>query len=294
MAKRYEKKSDKPPVPPFGPLVIELGHGTPFGIHFWMYWLGCAWRARLNTEHRKELMQLPMRYDPTDWRPVGTVVHGLLGQHYRGGLFNVDNIVYSEQVDDRIRRKAEEVYRAYRLRFPPDELGEVRAVEATYGLAPAQRKPVGLAVGAYPLPFTFGPDVEVFISKGKAKDLKKTRNIDVVPGLWLVDHKIIGWVKSEERYVQGLQTTSYCMGHYGLYGRKPNGMLTNLIPRDDKDYRTLVTPFPNAVKIQRLHAFFDLIKEKKEKLGDKWKNPAECVDGRDPCIWWDRGVCYGV
>ena len=273
-------------------MIIQLGHGTPFGIHYWMGWWECAKRARLNTEHRAELIQLGM--GGNEWMQVGTIVHGLLGQHYRSGLFNLDNIVYAEKLDPKYRQKAEEVYRAYRLRFAPDELGEVVNVEAVYGLAPAERKSVGVAVGAYPLPYTFGPDLEVYIDKKRAAALRESRNIIVKPGLWLVDHKSVGWVKSEERYVQGLQTTGYCVGHHGLFKRKPMGMLTNLIPRDGKDYRMLVTPFPDRVKIQRLHHFFAMIKEKMEKLGKAWTNPAACVDGRDPCTWWERGICYGV
>lgn len=268
---------------------IELGHGTPYGIHYWMGWWECAKRAHLNTEHRGQLIGI----GGSDEMRIGTITHGLLAAYYKHGYFNVEEVVYSEKIDSKLQKKAEDIFRAYRLRFAPDELGEVHAVEEVYGVAKSQRKAVSSAVGAYPLPYTFSPDLEVKISARRAIKLKVSRNITVKPGLWLVDHKGVGWLKDETRYMEGLQFIAYMMAYAEAFSA-PKGLLVNAVPRAGEEYKTLVIPFPNRVRRERLKHFFTMIKEKREKMGAVWTNPAACVDGRDVCVWWERGICYGV
>lgn len=269
-------------------LLIELSGGTPFGLGHWVKTIRCG---KLATLDRAINTQLPASL-PEGPMTTGSIVHGLLRQHYKSGLFNLKNIEYNIAVPPKSRKEAEELYRDYRLMFPPDEWTTVET-ESVYGVQPNKRLrgAISAAVGATPLPYTFAVDIGLTVNQAQAVEFKKRRGIVLKPGFYLGDHKTAGWLELE-RFRWSLQGAAYILGYEAATKRKPLGMIFNIVMKSG-GWQTLVYPYPNALQIKRLHTFFERVRTIQQALGPNWTNPAECVGGRVICPHFTSGACYG-
>lgn len=275
--------------------LIEVGTGTPFGLSHYQKVYDCGKRAHLDHEFfRDGTASLLGDY----YQNVGSIVHGLLKPHYQTGLYNVDKVRYNKKVQDRERKAAEKIYRKYRLKYPPDFWGKVVEVEQPYGLArrgaQQQRRAIADAVGAAPLPYTFQPDLVVYLTKADLKRINVARGLSLKrEGFYLVDFKTYGneWGLEEDRYLWGLQGTAYPLGWEAANKKKPVGIIFDLIGRDETD-ETIFQPYPSPPRIRRLHDWFKLIKRHIEAHGPQFANPNNCFT-KDVCPHWSRGACPG-
>lgn len=274
-------------------ILIEVGTGTPFGLSHYELAYTCGLRAHLNHEAFVRSPFLIGNY----YQNVGSILHGLLKQHHGVGFFNLDQIAYDKHVDDRERSSAERIYRKYRLENPPTEFGMVLRAEAGYGWGKRAtkdlRKRVSAAVGAGPLPYTFQPDLEVYLDTAAVKRVESKRKVKLAgPGVYLVDHKTYAdWMSCDDRYLWGLQGTAYQLAWEAVYDKRPKGLIFNLLDRND-GVKTLFHSYPTPPRIRRLHDWFKLVRVHLEAHGRQFKNPNACFQA-DVCPHFTRGLCPG-
>lgn len=261
------------------------GGSSGFGISFWKSWLGCQERAaRMEREYRERLRtKTPPPLSTNPALLTGTIVHALLEYYYsppkeRALKLDTTAISYMDDVGDPLdvaaesRLDAEAIFRAYRVEFPPDELGKVVAVEKFVG-----GEEVECALEC--APFTCKIDLIVRIDKRAAHRLRRTRQIDIEPGLWLVDHKTDSFRNPlyESYYTDEVQFTAYMLAWYAKTGTAPKGMLVNILGKQSRPrFETIVIPFPSPDKQAVLASFLRLAQQRREEYDGRQCNVTLC------------------
>lgn len=264
------------------------GSGSGYGISYWSNWMRC--------EKAAFFAETAVRGPTTKPALVtGTVAHGFLELYYKLAMKNAKRALTLDTmavsfVDDAgdpcdfaeaARLEGERIFRAYRRIYPPDELGEIVAVEQKY-----EGKDVQRAVQCNP--FTFKPDVEVYEDARNAKRLFKTRRIQVSKGYYLVDHKTDGgreW--ADQMFMNSVQFTAYMVGWQARYPKRElMGLLVNVLPKTkNPEFRTLVVPYPTQKQQQVLFDFLEQAQERRNRAlltKQPLPNITHCF-GFEPC-----------
>lgn len=281
------------------------GGGSGRGVSYWKRWMGCERQAlfyetagRFKGKVSKALV-------------IGTIVHAMLELYYKLAMLKgpakplalkttairfVDDAGDPADIADEARIEADRLFRAYRVQFPPTELGRVVGVEEQ-----VEGSRVEHAVGVSP--YTAKPDLIVQLTKVDCKRLWKTRRIKVWPGYWLVDHKtegepsaeqlLAGWAP-DEAFADSIQFTAYMLAYQAKYPRRAvEGLLVNVIPKSKRpEFRTLVVPWPSMKKIAVLRTFLDHASSRQHRalrLGHAPANITYCFAYNQPCPF--RGRC---
>lgn len=239
------------------------GGGSGYGISFWESWMGCEAKAYFQEKARgqKTKAKLPVKKALV----TGTVTHGFMELYYKLAMKNirralqlntvavsfVDDAGDPLDVDEEAKLEGERIFRAYRMQYPPEELGEIVEVEQRY-----EGKDIEEAVDCSP--FTFKPDMVIKVDKFQAKLLFATRRIKIEPGYWLVDHKTDGgreW--ADQMFMDRVQFTAYMIAWQARYPRRSvKGLLVNVLPKTKvPEFRTVVVPYPNAKRADIMHNF---------------------------------------
>lgn len=250
-------------------LVLQTlkGDGSGAGVSVHKRWLGCARQAYYYAKAASgdsECRRLE-KASHTTALLTGTIVHALLEMYYgrrrdKALVMDVRAVSFMDDVGDPIdvtaeaRLEAETLFRAYRVEFPPTELGEVVAVERLLKM-----DTLASAFGCT-LPITAKVDLAVRLSKADVKRLMTTRAIKTHPGLWLVDHKT-DTMKREwyrEAFMNEVQFYAYMLIWEAVTGKRPEGLIVNVIGKTKKHptFESLVVPYPTYSQQLATEVFF--------------------------------------
>jgi len=270
--------------------IIELHEGgTPHGITTIEEWVnGCSQKVYLNSQgEREQGSSLPLL--------TGTLLHALLEHYYKTQeAFDTDTISWkgadlTNPSWPAAEMKAVSAFREYRMHHAPDEWGAVLHTE--FGFEINEHSVIGVA------PFTGRIDLIVQVSKKSAKVLKRTRGVDIEPGIWVVDHKSTSGLNpnSVERHKLSLQGTAYTLAAEHVLKRPITGFLINLI-EVAQTHRVFTLPvFPSVLAERRLLA----VTQAKcmatwPSLENHRPNVSRCFDYNSVCPHWVSARCTGV
>lgn len=270
------------------------GSGT--GITYWGKWADCPERAYLDEQAADRNEPTSMESEATR---TGTIVHAFLELYYRRGAglpFEVGAVRFQSErgdpfdVEEEARIEAERIFRAYRVNFPANEIGKIIAIER---LVPdvgdiAMKERVEKAVGISP--YTMKPDLVIKLTKKDCERLKRTRNVDLKPGLYLVDHKTDNARWGIDRYLNSHQFTAYFLAWEAAFGVKLQGVLVNICyTTKQADFLTIFVPPPSQVAIKSLHHQLASIVFLREHM-PRWKNTNRCFFPK-PCLFHTNKLC---
>lgn len=261
------------------PVVQEVaGMGTPWGWSFWSSWRDCPEQAKRH-QPSEGLCGIP-GFD------VGTIAHALTAHYYRRAMtskkqaltFDTSVIEWSEPEDlwgSDYRRKViaegDRMFRAYRLRYPPDDLGKIVAVEEMYQVDNF----LGLGI-----PYTLRPDVEVSNPPGYPKR-----------GRYLVDHKFYAFASAEDAAAarDDLRFKAYQRGYTDATGITPAGLIVNIaykskVPTFD---RILVSP-PSKREIDSVKRHLETCRNLREAALTPGSAP---ITNINHCRRWGQKPC---
>lgn len=219
---------------------------------------------------------------------TGSAGHALLAEHYKGNLEEVDlgNVELADADGVPFHREAtniaKNVFMHYRARYDPRELGKVLGVE-TY-----------LEHGTK----TCRLDLLVRVTKREVKWIAKTRGVELTPGVYIVDHKVLGFDSpnqlNQQRY--SLQFSYYALIAKQL-GYKIEGTLVNcLFKTNPPRFTTIHIPRVGALETQLVDDMYSaateylpLTEHTKTKT-----NPKRCFDWNRTCKFWLYGQCKRI
>lgn len=263
---------------------IDSG-GTPHGISTVEEWVnGCQRKCLLREDADHSLATL-----------TGTLVHALLRVYYTKGHFEIvkvkwKNFDLTHPLFLQAETRAFNVFREYRMRFSPIELGKV--LHAELGFKIRNENVIGC------VPFTGRIDLIVKLNKRDCNRLKVTRGIDLEPGIYIVDHKTGGGIypNTLERLSLGLQPAAYMYAYEFTTKKKVKGFLVNFMTttRDPK-FHTIVIPRPGVLARERL---FSVTRSREMDRWPKFElsraNVSRCFDYNSVCSHWVNARCTGV
>jgi hypothetical protein len=271
------------------------GGGSGTGLSYYRNMVGCPRRARLDAEAAEEHEATASDNDATG---IGTIFHAFMEHYYRGDLDD-ENLVLEIAdesghgvLEDR-RIEAERLFRAHRKRFSRSELGTVLEVEKLLpspdDAAMAQR--INDAVGINP--FTCKIDLVLDLTENDCLRLKETRDIEVRPGIWLLDHKTAKARRSTEaeKWTNDFQPIAYQLAWNAAFPKlQAQGMIISSTYRlKQPDFRSFVVERPGAEKVAALQSFLAGAAFIKEHLED-WPNGNACFFP-STCRWFQTGAC---
>lgn len=270
------------------------GSGT--GITYWLKWADCPERAYLDEKAADNAEPTSMESEATR---TGTIVHAFLELYYKRGAglpFEAGAVRFQSErgdpfdVAEESRIHAEQIFRAYRVQFPANELGKIVAIEQLVptpgdkSMAARIEKAVGIS------PYTMKPDLVIKLTKKDCERLKKTRHVDLKPGLYLLDHKTDNARWGIDRYLNSHQFTAYFLAWEAAFGVKLMGVLVNILyTTKQPDFLTLFIPPPTQVAINSLHHQLASIVFLREHM-PRWKNTNRCFFPK-PCLFHTNQLC---
>lgn len=281
-------------VKPIFQTLKSRGSGT--GITYWLKWADCPERAYLDELAADNCEPTSMESEATK---KGTILHAFLELYYKRGVglpFEVGAVHFqtmrgdASNEDEEARIDAERLFRAYRARFPANELGKIVAIEKLVPVIGdnAMKARIEKAVGI--APYTMKPDLVIKLSKRDCERLKRTRSIDLKPGFYLVDHKSDNSRWGIEKYLETHQFTAYFLAWEAAFGVKLQGVLVNIVfTTKIPDFLTILVPPPSPVRIKSLHHQLASIAFLREHM-PRWKNTNRCLFPK-PCLFHVNKVC---
>lgn len=265
-------------------IIVKEG-GSPYGITTIEEWVnGCQRKVALRGGSSYSLGTL-----------TGTLVHALLETYYSKGYFETENVSWrgvdlTDPLFSQAETKAFHVFREYKMKFPPNELGCVLEVE--WGFEINVPHVIGCA------PFTGRIDLIIKLTKRDCIRLRKTRGIDLEPGIYIVDHKTAGGIYATtfERLSNGIQPTAYMKAFPYVTGKRVQGALMNVMTTTrDVKFHTLVIPRPGVLDTNRL---FSVTESEAMKSWGNFENSrpniSRCYDYNGICGHWVNAQCTGV
>jgi hypothetical protein len=251
--------------------------------------MGCCRRARLNEEWRKAHPNATNSLEENTGATVGSIVHMLMELYYSRGKskpFDTVAIRYVQDsgqpanISEEARLEAERLFRAYRLEYPPDEVGTVLGIEEPIENNSAVDEAVGIA------PFSMRYDLKTRLNARQAKRLKATRRLSLRPGTYLWDHKTDKFRRANliDYYTYSLQFTAYILGHNAMYPKAPvNGLIVNdMIKTKEVGFMSLFIPVPTKKRIAALHRYLYNAKLNSIEQRDE-PNADRCFDWNKTC-----------
>ncbi len=275
------------------PILHTIGGGSAHGLHHYMGWAQCPRKAVLDAEAAEAKVANSATNSATN---VGSIAHAYL-EHYYGPTHGESShaLQFSGHVaGDPDVSEAERLFRAYRKKFPRDELGLVLGVEVELpGELPAKERILN-SIGIYP--FTCKIDLVTEIDAKQAAHLKTTRDSDIEPGIYVIDHKTAGRrMKNEpEKWMHHkLQMkTIQLMWNACNPDRPCKGALVNLIyRRKEVGFETVVVPPVDSLAARQVQVFFSGIAELQRTLYD-WPNFLACYSSYGTvCRYYETAQC---
>lgn len=227
---------------------------------------------------------------------TGSIGHELLHQYYTGTDIEDVTIVPPDDMCPLTFEKAYDAalrtVRQYVALCSPDEFGKVIAAEEFVELT----EPNALDLH----PYTCRPDLVVSVTKASAKRLAKgVRQINIPPGVYLVEHKFLASVAGgvPEKYRASTQPTAYLAAWNIAKKRKARGVILNLIAKtkeiqiespvkfDNSPDELLI--LQNTVQAAKANGWpIDL-----DKPHEYACNPEACWSYGSVCRFYSRGIC---
>lgn len=265
------------------------GSGT--GVSYYNSLLGCPRKAQLRAKEMENNPYNGMTGSlPLD---IGTIFHEFLELYYtdpKARMQNPSAIQFVQDsgdpaaLDEQARLEAERLFRAYRTKFPSDELGSVVALEEQL-----EGEVVESAVGVSP--FTARLDMVVKIGVKDCRRLQNTRNIEVTPGYYIVDHKTATarYGNIRDIYTNSLQFTAYYLAWNAVHPKqKVQGTLVNIVFKNKEvRFETIVVPPPTGIQIKALHNMFRIAKSRDPDEA----NSTQCFMWGRTCKYLTDGLC---
>ena len=270
-----------------------LTGGSGFGFHYWKAFGECPRRATLDILARGDDDSTSSSAFGTE---VGSYAHGFLDLYYScGRQFDASTVDFDPPPTQGVFDEACRLYEWYSDKFGATELGRVVATERAFPFEgdDSQRIAIEHAVGVSP--FTFRPDLEVEIDEPAAALIGMTRNFDVEPGKYLVDHKFYQSQKQTlaAAMLNSLQFTAYQLARNAAIPNDPvRGLIANIVIKT-KEPRSVsfVVPPPKRRDIDALREALQFWKWIRDNRPDTPNPQEEYCFGYRPCKWWTESVC---
>lgn len=139
-------------------------------------------------------------------------------------------------------------------------------------------------------------DLIVDVTRASARGLKKTRGIDIAPGRYIVDHKLVSSIRpiTLERYRWSPQPIAYMRLVEHTLGKSVKGAIVNLVQasRNVEVHTVIIRPSENNTARLRtitqdsaMHAW--------PTMFDR-PNISRCWDYESPCSHWISARCTGA
>lgn len=265
---------------------IESG-GSGTGQSYYKAWTGCPRYAHLKYEEK-------VSEPESKALVVGTIFHAFAHLHETRGKksFNPSAVEFSqtsgETLKEEWRLEAERVFKQYRDACPPGTWGEFVSAE----------EPI-LDYTIEGFPVTVQPDLVVYISKTKAKQLSARFNCVITAGYWIIDYKTSAWKTQVEPYVEDVQPWLYQMAWNWKHPDKAvQGALmvivtktkevkieVGVVPKVKAYHETVVSRFIRLAVFMKLHA--------RDLAGVPYTAPNRCFSYGRACSY-KGGACERV
>lgn len=259
------------------------GSGT--GMSYYTAGLGCI---------RRDTLAKKTGLDGDETK-VGTYMHHLLEDYYRDPNAEPQMAVeFASLAEDPDANEALKLFSAYRKYFPADEFRDVVGIEPQAASNEEEADKLATVFGA---PFTARFDMVVRLDEKDADFCRALRNIDVEPGLYLVDHK----TKKNRSHLLvpemmlRPQFAAYQHAWNVLHEEKCKGVIVNVMVRhkdpDQDSFISLLVPPPNDTEIQMVK---DIVRDgaaARALHGPMWANPAHCLEYFRLCPFLLNGDC---
>ena len=270
----------------------EHGHSGR-GLSWWSSFTNCPRRENLNN-------QLGLSQEESDILTptgVGSVFHKILEYYYRGELDKIAWDLDNPNVVEALR-----LFGGYKLRFRPDEFGEVigcemDAVSGELSNAPTLSGPLGVQ------PFSARFDMVVCVDdKALASLSGPPRYLPLMePGVYIIDTKTMGLRPSDidQKLRMRLQFTAYQMlwnnsqeliEKYGpCKGFIANCVVKHKMLHDGSFFSVYCTP-PSADQQQAVRSYLQYCFALREAHGENFANASRC-DTYGICPHYTSGLC---
>lgn len=278
--------------------IVKLNQGgSGFGISLWKQVLSCPLQAHYDSEVIDGAREGPQSAE-TDDTLIGTLFHKFQELYHKKSTargFDTTTVTFRQMAPrpwnkpDVVRATAEDLFRAYRVIYPPDYFGKVVAREKHYKM-PLKKRPWWAPKS---MPLTCQIDMEVKLGKESASKIVADHGLVVTPGGYLIDWKTAGsdWPNLGWQHVLELQFPFYMMMHKHMNPtKKISGLIVVAAFKRTKKFKMFLIqpPDENAQKMisELLSAAWDIYRDENPK-----GNPLNCFAYGRPCIWMVNGTC---
>lgn len=269
------------------------GSGHASGIHYYMDFVKCPHRARMNEASKLTRTDV---LSNNEYFQIGTLYHALLELFYKpASLDNPDVVVFRDGAgvtvtpEDKCLREAQRMFKAYKKVFRADEF-EVVEQEECYPKNEEQAALIEQALGIRP--FTFKPDM---IVRCETKP-DCANEYAFEPGYYMVDHKTAGR-RDEHRLItreNSLQFQTYMAAWNALFpDRAVKGLLCRVgYKLKEPTFETIFVPAPTEFVLNGLRSWFEHVNAIRNAMPD-WANLANCetANKMSPCYYLTSKTC---
>lgn len=270
------------------------------GLSYYKMILACSKKAAITQAiYAGDLIRVPQKI-PARYK-IGSIYHKLQEWYLpKTPAFECANVATPIGTDDRSRKLAERVFRAYRTKYPADFWGRPLAVEATIP-DPTDDKAaeaVSRAVGAWPLPYRAKPDRVIKLTKRQADRIRQTEKIAVKPGVYILDFKTARTITPAllEFYRQSLQTILYQLAHNATAteAKQAQGAIIHIASKESPTkFATVLQPKAGGLQKKQARLFFEAVKAAMSEGWQRRARPDQCVTPWESCEFLGN-LCPGV
>jgi hypothetical protein len=268
--------------------------GSGQGLTYWTDEAICPRRAWLNKNegsrglpHDKALQ-------------AGVIYHALqdLYRRFPEPGFDTVRVEYvqdsgdREDVDEAARLEAERLFREYRTRFKPTDLGHVTSVEKFYDVSNIE-----LPWKPYGMPLTCRVDLETKIGATAQQRIRIARGVNVPLGNYIVDFKTDAYRTpvTRERYLAEIQFPLYMLIRNAVEKKRPpvvGALIDVAFKTKSPDFDLIYIPPPSKDTTEIVSAFlwhaWKIFQQEAQEAqnGDIPRtNPRACYSWNRPCPW---------
>lgn len=275
------------------PYTLSPG-GSGFGLSHYEALLDCPRKAQLNMRAAENRLTAAPAVEAT---AVGTLVHAFLDLYdtRRLGFEELSTVAFGPAdhavlSDPTWLAEARRIFSWWRSTYQPEHFGTVLGCElfleasaelkASLGVPPSKR-------------ITGRLDQVVRMSEDDCARLREERNLDVVPGVYIVDHKCLGQRSGFDRYVLGNQSYLYPLmwNETASEADVCQGVIYNFIIKTKTPASVaFLVQAPGAMETEILRNFFDQALFIEAHRAGK-ADPTKCFNYFRTCHWFTNGAC---
>jgi hypothetical protein len=270
--------------------------GSPFGIHSYMAYLGCARQAALWEKVREGGTVDPL--GRTKALRIGTLFHLFRDAYEQQGAdnrFDAGAVEFSQTtgeslvIDEAERQEAQRLFVAWQAEYWDTPLGETLASE----LAIDDSEGFGLLAGIRPI--TARLDRVFKVSAKAAPKIARAYGITLKPGIYVQDYKTAARRDDKETLAREMdwQFPLYQLAAQLKYGLEetPSLVVSTIYKTSTVGFEHRVIKPPVAEKIQGLRDMLRLAKERRTAAKPEY-NPTACTSFFDgACYFYTTGEC---